>query len=197
MQDLEQSLNRAYKTQNQDLESQHLRSVALYLGNWRLISLVVSLWRGLSPSLPINQTQIQPNQVPRLQGTAPSEILYLLLCIPHRKWATRLIQMDACTIQSDQKFFSRVRSQYHEMRGKWSSPFSLRTLRTIRFVHFEMYKSELVDIRKTDDTLPESKEDECLYLSLHPSPQNENRIPSYLLPQPRCPFIYHLSFIIY
>lgn len=56
-----------------------------------------------------------------------------------------------------------VKSQYQEMRGKWSSFFSLRTLRTIKFVHFEMYRSELVDIRKTDDVPPETEKGEYLY----------------------------------
>lgn len=43
------------------------------------------------------------------------------------------------------------------------SMLSLKQLVSIRFVQFEMYKSELVDIRKVDDIPPESKKKDYRY----------------------------------
>ena len=40
---------------------------------------------------------------------------------------------------------------------------SLKTLRNIKFVQLEMYKSQLVDIRKQDDMPPIDKRDEYRY----------------------------------
>ena len=71
--------------------------------------------------------------------------------------------MDVCALQSDRIFFRKLKAHYHEIRGRWSLIFSLTTLNAINFVQFEMYKSELVDIRKTNDIPPETKKDEYRY----------------------------------
>jgi len=71
--------------------------------------------------------------------------------------------MDVCTFLSDQLFFQSLRIHYHSMRGRWISFFSLKQLISLRFVRFEMYKSELVDIRKVDDIPPESSKDDYRY----------------------------------
>lgn len=89
--------------------------------------------------------------------------LFLLLCIPHRQYATKLIHMDVCMLLSDRLFFANLRGHYRSMRGRWVSIFSLRQLRSIRFVKFEMYPSTLVDIRKTNDIPPETHKDEYRY----------------------------------
>ncbi|KAF4620152.1 hypothetical protein G7Y89_g14668 [Cudoniella acicularis] len=47
--------------------------------------------------------------------------------------------------------FKLMNDNYRSMKGRWRRPFSLRTLASIKFVQFEMYKSELVDVRKQDD----------------------------------------------
>ena len=116
-----------------------------------------------SPTLPLHQQQTQPYQNIEIPPPPGPEALFLLLCIPHRKHATKLVHMDVCTLQSDQLFFPKLKGHYHEMRGRWSFFFSLKTLRSIRFVQFEMYKSELVDIRKINDIPPETKKDEYRY----------------------------------
>lgn len=89
--------------------------------------------------------------------------LFLLLCIPHRKYATKLIHMDVCMLLSDRLFFADLKRHYRSMRGQWVSMFSLRQLRSIRFVKFEVYPSTLVDIRKIDDIPPETYKDEYRY----------------------------------
>ena len=45
------------------------------------------------------------------------------------------------------------------MRGTVISYISLRTLCGIKFVHFEMYRSELVDVRKPDNIPPPENKD--------------------------------------
>ena len=49
------------------------------------------------------------------------------------------------------------------MRGQLKRNLSLKNIKSIQFVQFEMYKSELVDIRKEDDIPPESRQDEYRY----------------------------------
>lgn len=118
---------------------------------------------GRTRSVPSYRTQ----NMPKLASEAPNpphpESLFLLLCIPHRKYATKLIHMDVCTLLSDRLFFRNLKSHHRSMRGRWVSFFSLRQLRSIRFVKFEMYPRTLVDIRKTDDIPPETHKDEYRY----------------------------------
>ena len=132
----------------------------------RILSSTWLPWNSLpetSPSLPVHEKQNQLSQQSQPPVPRRPENLFLLLCIPHRKYATKLVHMDVCTLRSDQVFFPKLKSHYHEIRGRWSSFFSLRTLKSIRFVQFEMYKSELVDIRKVDDIPPETRKDEYRY----------------------------------
>ena len=61
-------------------------------------------------SLPQFHTTLQPEN-----GAPPTTVnltdsLYLLLCIPHRKYATKLIQSDLQHIRSDQAFFKLLRT---------------------------------------------------------------------------------------
>jgi len=89
-------------------------------------------------------------------STPCAESLFLLLCYDEGRWATRLMQLDLVTVHdaSDQALFRILRYNYESIRGKWRSRFSLRTLSWIKFVHFELYGNEFVDIRKTDDIPP-------------------------------------------
>ena len=134
--------------------------------------MLISAWfpwnssQNKSPALPIHQLQTHAHQTTETPASPRPEDLFLLLCIPHRKHATKLVHMDVCTLQSDQLFFPKLKFHYHEMRGRWTSFCSLKTLKSIRFVQFEMYKSELVDIRKINDIPPETKKDEYRYLPI-------------------------------
>ncbi|MCJ1407014.1 hypothetical protein MMC19_001084 [Ptychographa xylographoides] len=89
--------------------------------------------------------------------------LFLLLCIPHQKFATKLLHLELRETSSDREFFGLLMKSYNDMRGRLRSYLSLKSLRTIKFVQFEMYKSELVDIRKVDDVPPIDRKDEYRY----------------------------------
>lgn len=107
-------------------------------------------------------TGVAPNnQTPAFIPSA--DCLFLLLCIPHKKYATKLVHLDLRTIKSDQQFFCSLKRNYSSMRGIARSLLSLKTLKRVKFVQFEMYKSELVDIRKVDDIPPEDRRDEYQY----------------------------------
>ena len=122
-----------------------------------------SRWRssgGRSPTLPLHQGQNIPSQDPdSARARCSSEKVFLLLCIPHRKWATKLVHMDLCTLLSDQLFFIELQTQYKSMQGKWRSWFTLKQLTRIQFVQFELHKNELVDIRMTNVLPPETRDD--------------------------------------
>ena len=114
-------------------------------------------------SLPQFNTTEQPGNGSLPTAAPLSDSLYLLLCIPHRKYATKLIQPGLQQIRNDQAFFSLLRNSYRSLRGRLRSSLSLKTLKQIKFVQFEMYKSQLVDIRKQDDIPPEDRKDEYRY----------------------------------
>lgn len=166
---LEQSLNKHSGFREQNNTSQGNAGGSLKSRSSTLNSLLSSTWlpwssvQNTSPSLPLHQKQDESSHHTQTPAPRRPEDLFLLLCIPHRKYATKLVHMDVCTLQSDQIFFAKLNAHYHEMRGRWNSIFSLKTLKSIQFVQFEMYKSELVDIRKTNDIPPETKKDEYRY----------------------------------
>jgi hypothetical protein len=92
----------------------------------------------------------------QLPEAPPPELLFLLLCYSEGRYATKLLQLDLVTLQatSDKALFKLLRCNYASMRGRLLSWFSLRTLVSIKFVQFELYRSLLVDVRKTDDVPP-------------------------------------------
>ena len=121
-----------------------------------------------APPLPRYQVENRNAVVPG----APSELLYLLMCVPQHQYATKLLQPQISAIRSDQDFFLLLRRNYRQMRGRIRRLLSLKALRSVKFVQLEMYKSELVDIRKQDDLPPEDKKDEYRY----------NPVPAEIIP---------------
>ncbi|CZS91253.1 uncharacterized protein RCO7_01513 [Rhynchosporium graminicola] len=81
-----------------------------------------------------------------------AERLFLLLFHDDGQYATRLKQLDMTVLgaTTDQVIFEALRATYRSIRGKWTSKISLRTLVWIKFVHFEIYRGELVDVQKLD-----------------------------------------------
>jgi hypothetical protein len=119
--------------------------------------------KGHGPSLPTHQpanTQLsQLNATgsnPGNPSSTTTESLFLLLCYGEGRYSTRLLQLDLCSLDatSDQTIFRLLSQNYRQMRGRWISFISLRTLTSIKFVRFEMYRSSLVDVRKKDDVPP-------------------------------------------
>ncbi|KAI1418484.1 hypothetical protein F5Y13DRAFT_149249 [Hypoxylon sp. FL1857] len=117
------------------------------------------LWRQLKTSLPGG------NGIPRLpytrqgRGTGqkfgvcpkipintPANHLFLLMCMPFRRWGTKLQQADTCDINSDQEFFQALKYYYNvrRSRSKWTR---LRRVASIDFVKFELFRNDLVDVQ--------------------------------------------------
>ena len=96
-------------------------------------------------------------------ATTTSGSLYLLLCLPYKTRGTKLVQPDLEKIQSDQDFFRLLRSCYSEIRGRPRSMLSLRTPRRIKFVQFELRRSQLVNIRRDNDVPPENYKNDYIY----------------------------------
>ena len=121
--------------------------------------------KGSSPTLPMHHVQ-EPAQDPSVQTRRLPETVWLLVCIPHRKYATKVVHLNVCDLQSDRVFFKALKSHYRSMRGQWMSFFSLQTLYQVQFVRFEMHPTELVDTTIKDDISPEAKKYEYRYRPL-------------------------------
>jgi hypothetical protein len=144
--------------------------------NWG-IAKTGSVFHSLGMWLVKNVHQPQPNpsqdlsahldQAQEAPSAAPPDDTFLLVCTPHRKYATKLVYMNVCNLFSDKIFFPKLKDVYHEIRGRWVSIFSRRKLKGIQFVYFKMYSSQLVDIVKTNDVPPESR-----YIAIGQSPLN-------------------------
>ena len=94
---------------------------------------------------------------------AQPESLYLLLCIPQYKYATKVVHMDVKALTSDQQLFAGLRTHYITMRGRFRMLLSLKRLTSIDFVQFEAYKSDLADVKKENDIPPLSRSSEYRY----------------------------------
>jgi hypothetical protein len=103
-----------------------------------------------------NSTLEKGDSRPEMPKTPATELLWLLLCYSQGRYATRLLQLDLINLNanSDKRLFEIMRDNYLTMRGKWMGYFSLRTLRSIKFVQFQMYGSEFVSVRMQDVVPP-------------------------------------------
>jgi hypothetical protein len=133
-------------------------------------------------SLPIHSlgTNIVKNtavSIPRI----PSHLEFLLLCVPFKSHANKLLNIDTTTSPvSDMAFFHLLRQAYTKSRGQFRSFFSVRALLEIRFVHFDAFRNDLVDVRKYDCILPDTQKDNYVYRALpdehEPPPIGKNRM---------------------
>ncbi|KAL5888219.1 hypothetical protein ACKVWC_003488 [Pyricularia oryzae] len=93
-----------------------------------------------------------PPTLPGIQQ-GPVQHNFVLLCVPFMRHGAKLFQPETCTINSDREFFQAVR--YHYRRGRGSTAWSrLRKVRSLKFVKFEVYQSELVDIQQCPSMPP-------------------------------------------
>ena len=124
------------------------------ISGWnRLMQSMRRMSKGKTSSLLQYELDISPEN--RFQPSSPDgEMLYLLLCPPHQIFAIKLLQLDLSKVVSEQHLFSLLRKNYFQMRWRLRSFLFLKSLQSIRFVQFEMYRSDLVDIRKQDDPRP-------------------------------------------
>lgn len=119
-----------------------------------------------SRSSPLHPAQIPPWEASEAPALPSADNPSVLLCVPHRQYARKLIHMDLCPLLSERFFFTNLKIHYGSMRGPRVSLLSLMQLRSIRFVKIEMYPSTLVNIRKTDDIPSETHWDEYRYRPL-------------------------------
>nr|OQO31028.1 hypothetical protein B0A51_03734 [Rachicladosporium sp. CCFEE 5018] len=88
---------------------------------------------------------------------------FLLLCVPFKRHATKLSHVPTPAPVSDTDFFGLLRKQYTTLRGRFRRIFSLRTLAELRFVHFEVFRNDLADVRKYDVIPPGTQKDKYIY----------------------------------
>jgi hypothetical protein len=94
----------------------------------------------------------------------PDHLEFLLLCIPFKSHAKKLMNIDTTTPpSSDMAFFRLLRQTYAKNRGRSRNLFSIRALSEIRFVQFEVFRNDLADVRKFDCIPPEAQKDNYLY----------------------------------
>ena len=98
----------------------------------------------------------------RTPSHTSGDVFYLLLC--HNDGAgaeiVKLRQPDICDINNDEKLFNFLREEYEELRKSWWAWISLWTLQSIKFVRFDLYENELVDVKKLDEVPPPTKDNE-------------------------------------
>lgn len=140
--------------------------------------------------LPLHSLPKAPAVASTNQATPlPQDLLFLLLCYSEGRYATKLLQLDLISLAatSDKTLFKLLRSNYYSMRRPWLSFFSLRALEWIKFVHFEMYRSELVDVRKIND-IPPPEHQEYKYAPAPPDviPPVGDRHMMHLFQHPEC-----------
>ncbi|KAJ9150874.1 hypothetical protein NKR23_g3369 [Pleurostoma richardsiae] len=80
---------------------------------------------------------------------------FVLLCVPFLQWGIKVHQAEICTINSDQEFFRLLQRAYKVHRRPMGAWKSLRKVRAIHFVKFEMYRSKLADIQMCPSIPPE------------------------------------------
>ena len=161
----EQLLQRTQLDRDQSPKGHMSDTVSRFLG--RFTKVFSKVLRGLDGGRDFPLPQHKPvdarQQQPQTPAKSADRQIFLLLCIPYRQYATKLLQLDLQDLQSDQNLFKLLRSGYQDIRGRLKSSLSLKTIKSIKFVQFEMYESELVDVRRANDIPPEDRRDEYLY----------------------------------
>ncbi len=117
-----------------------------------------------SPSLPLHERQ---DALDRASAQLPADNerrgLCIFLCIPYRRTANKLYPWVIEKVSTDNALFSSLRSLYKTARKEHISFLSLKTIKSIRFVRFEVYSQRLVDVRTTPDIPDEGRRDEYSY----------------------------------
>ncbi|KAF7895423.1 hypothetical protein EAF00_007237 [Botryotinia globosa] len=178
-----------------DCSKSFSKSLSSIFTVWSSNSSRTSLSSGLPTHEP-SKNQLDsnnPNTVKQIP--LPVENVYLLLCYPSGRYATRLLQLGLHNLEpkSDQSLFTILRNNYKSMRGRFLNLISLKTLKSIKFVHFEMYRSSLIDVRQKDvipppdhieyryspappEVIPPIGDNHLMHLFLHPDHADEDTV---------------------
>ncbi|KAF7913064.1 uncharacterized protein EAF01_002085 [Botrytis porri] len=189
------STNKSLSSRLSDYSRSFSRSLSSVFTVWASKSSRKSLSSGLPTHEP-SKNQLDSNN-PNTVGPVmlPVENVYLLLCYPSGRYATRLLQLDVHNLEpkSDQSLFTILRSNYKSMRGRFFNLVSLKTLKSIKFVHFELYRSSLIDVRQKDvipppdhieyryspappEVIPPIGDNHLMHLFLHPDHADEDTV---------------------
>ena len=121
-----------------------------------------------SALLPLHERQVALARIStQLPAGNERRGLCIFLCIPYRRTANKMYPGVVEDVSTDNVLFSSLRSIYKTTREVHISFLSLKTIKSIRFVRFEVYSQGLVDVRTTPDMPDESRRDEY---SFHPMP---------------------------
>ena len=156
-----------HRTQSNSDQSADYRNDAVSRFLSRFTKAIGEVLQGYKEGRALPLPQHKPVSARQHQPQAPAKTadqqIFLLLCIPYRQYATKLLQLELQDLQSDQHLFNLLRAGYKDIRGRLKSSLSLKTVKSIKFVQFEVYEPELVDVRKANDIPPEDRRDEYLY----------------------------------
>jgi hypothetical protein len=138
--------------------SKSLRSIATSLKARLMVSPGAGSLPVHSPGNGVAKSTL--TKIPR----ALDHLEFLLLCIPFKSHANKLLNIDTTTPpSSDKAFYGLLRQTYAKNRGRFRNLFSIRSLSEIRFVQFEVFQNDLADVRKFDCIPPEAQKDNYLY----------------------------------
>ncbi|KAL8977291.1 MAG: hypothetical protein Q9205_006874 [Flavoplaca limonia] len=113
-------------------------------------------------SKPSPAQESRPNQsIINISGTPHDpENKWLLVCASERKRPIRLSHLDVFSMSSDYQLLTELRRSYTELKRAWYHRLSMRNVKTIKYIRFELHPYDLVDVRKTPDMPPAAREDE-------------------------------------
>ncbi|KAI4113435.1 MAG: hypothetical protein LQ345_005585 [Seirophora villosa] len=92
-----------------------------------------------------------------------------ITCGPESEWLLvcarpiSLLHRNVCSTTSDQQLFTELRQLYVSLKKAWWHRLTLKVVRSIKYVQFELHPRDLVDVRKVPDMPPEGKREEYVY----------------------------------
>lgn len=114
-----------------------------------------------NPRLPVSPSNSPASRRP----TGP----FMLLAFPYRKWGSRLWQPHVDK-NSDRAFFQLLQTSYFDTKPYFKRLLSLKTIKSVKFVQFELHQSGIVDV---DTTNPFPGQDNPEY-QFDPNPPKTN-----------------------
>ncbi|KAF1959671.1 hypothetical protein CC80DRAFT_466719 [Byssothecium circinans] len=91
---------------------------------------------------------------------------YIHWCIPWTRYTMRMHSLQTCQIYSDFDFFTALKARYGNSKSRFRHFLSLKKPISLRFVKFQLYHKQLVDIHEAANIPPESRKDEYEYLPM-------------------------------
>ncbi|KAI4261663.1 MAG: hypothetical protein L6R42_003141 [Xanthoria sp. 1 TBL-2021] len=116
--------------------------------------------------------------------TCGPESKWLLVCAQAWQRPISLLHLNVCSMTSDQELFTELRQLYMSLKKAWWSRLSMKVVRSIRYVQFELHPKDLVDVRKVPDMPPESRKEEYVYQSCDLIPPIGENLMTHLFHHP-------------